>query len=128
MNVTLKHRFRPGRRPRRAEKRDAASKGAQAVRAGRLPGRCSRRHSATVQQRAEPATALPREVQLDNPNVSIEETMVADAGRQSGSRRLAGSESAGQAYSDIMNMQVLRLAAWASGRLVEPAGPGPRAG
>ena len=53
------------------------------------------------------ATALQREVQLDNPNVSIEETMVAMQKAQIGFQAtLQVRNRLVQAYSDIMNMQV----------------------
>ncbi len=50
---------------------------------------------------------LQREVQLDNPTVSIEETMVAAQKAQIGFQAtLAVRNKLVQAYSDIMNMQV----------------------
>jgi len=63
------------------------------------------------------ATALQREVQLDNPTVSIEETMVCDAeGTDRVSGDLAGSESACSGLLGHHEHAGLRLAAWASGR------------
>ena len=53
------------------------------------------------------ATAMQREVQLDNPNVSIEQTMVAMQKAQIGfSAALQVRNKMVQAYSDIMQMQV----------------------
>ena len=53
------------------------------------------------------AASLQREVQLDNPNVSIEETMVAMQKAQIGFQAtLQVRNRLVQAYSDIMNMQV----------------------
>jgi flagellar hook-basal body complex protein FliE len=50
---------------------------------------------------------LQREVQLDNPNVSLEETMVAMQKAQIGFQAtLQVRNKLVQAYSDIMNMQV----------------------
>lgn len=53
------------------------------------------------------ATSLQREVQLENPNVSLEQTMVALQKSQIG---FAGALNVRnrmvQAYTDIMNMQV----------------------
>jgi flagellar hook-basal body complex protein FliE len=53
------------------------------------------------------AASLQREVQLDNPNVSIEETMVAMQKAQIGFQAtLQVRNKLVQAYTDIMNMQV----------------------
>ena len=53
------------------------------------------------------ATSMQREVQLDNPNVSIEQTMVAMQKAQIGfSAALQVRNKMVQAYSDIMSMQV----------------------
>jgi flagellar hook-basal body complex protein FliE len=53
------------------------------------------------------ATALQREVSLDNPTVSIEQTMVAMQKAQIGFQAaLTVRNRLVQAYSDIMNMQV----------------------
>ena len=53
------------------------------------------------------AAQMQREVQLDNPNVSIEETMVAMQKAQIGFQAtLQVRNRLVQAYSDIMNMQV----------------------
>ena len=53
------------------------------------------------------ATALQREVQLDNPTVSLEQTMVAMQKAQIGFQAtLQVRNRMVQAYSDIMNMQV----------------------
>ena len=61
----------------------------------------------SVSQAQNQATALQREVQLDNPNVSIEETMVAMQKAQIGFQAtLQVRNRLVQAYSDIMNMSV----------------------
>ncbi|GAP38223.1 flagellar hook-basal body complex protein FliE [Piscinibacter sakaiensis] len=53
------------------------------------------------------ASAMQREVQMDNPSVSIEETMVAMQKAQIGFQAtLQVRNKLVQAYSDIMNMQV----------------------
>lgn len=53
------------------------------------------------------ATRLQREVQLDNPKVSLEETMVAIQKAQIGFQAtLHVRNRMVQAYTDIMNMQV----------------------
>ena len=53
------------------------------------------------------ASQMQREVQLDNPTVSIEETMVAMQKAQIGFQAtLQVRNKLVQAYSDIMNMQV----------------------
>ena len=53
------------------------------------------------------ATALQREVQLDNPNVSIEQAMVSMQKAQIGFQgALTVRNKLVQAYSDIMQMQV----------------------
>lgn len=59
--------------------------------------------SATQNQAVE----MQRQVQLDNPNVSIEETMVAMQKAQIGFQAtLQVRNKLVQAYSDVMNMQV----------------------
>ena len=53
------------------------------------------------------AVRLQREVQLDNPTVSLEETMIAMQKAQLGFQAaLQVRNRLVQAYSDIMNMQV----------------------
>jgi len=53
------------------------------------------------------ATRLGREVQMENPNVSLEETMVAMQKAQIGFQAtLHVRNRMVQAYTDIMNMQV----------------------
>ena len=53
------------------------------------------------------ATEMQRQVQLDNPTVSLEQTMVAMQKSQIGfSATLQVRNKLVQAYSDIMNMQV----------------------
>ncbi|HEY6132489.1 MAG TPA: flagellar hook-basal body complex protein FliE [Rubrivivax sp.] len=60
-----------------------------------------------VSQSQNEATRLQREVQLDNPTVSLEETMVAMQKAQIGFQAtLQVRNRLVQAYSDIMNMQV----------------------
>ncbi len=60
-----------------------------------------------VSQQQMEADRLQREVQLDNPTVSLEETMVAMQKAQIGFQAtLQVRNRLVQAYSDIMNMQV----------------------
>jgi flagellar hook-basal body complex protein FliE len=61
----------------------------------------------SVSESQNQAQALQREVQLENPNVSIEETMVAMQKAQLGFQAtLHVRNRMVQAYTDIMNMQV----------------------
>jgi len=61
----------------------------------------------TVSRSQMEATRMQREVQLDNPTVSLEETMVAMQKAQLGFQAtLQVRNRLVQAYSDIMNMQV----------------------
>jgi flagellar hook-basal body complex protein FliE len=61
----------------------------------------------SVSQAHNEATAMQREVQMDNPSVSLEQTMVAMQKAQVGFQAtLAVRNRLVQAYSDIMNMQV----------------------
>lgn len=61
----------------------------------------------SVSQTQIEATRMQREVQLDNPTVSLEETMVAMQRAQIGFQAtLQVRNRLVQAYSDIMNMQV----------------------
>jgi flagellar hook-basal body complex protein FliE len=61
----------------------------------------------SVSQSQNDAVRLQREVQMDNPGVSIEQTMVAMQKAQVGFQAtLAVRNRLVQAYSDIMNMQV----------------------
>lgn len=60
-----------------------------------------------VSEAQNEATRLQREVQFDNPTVSLEETMVAMQKAQLGFQAtLQVRNRLVQAYSDIMNMQV----------------------
>ena len=60
-----------------------------------------------VSDQQNEATRLQREVQLDNPNVSLEETMVAMQKSQIGFQAaISVRNRMVQAYTDIMNMQV----------------------
>ena len=60
-----------------------------------------------VSQSQNTATALQREVQMDNPTVGLEETMVSMQKAQLGFQAtLQVRNRLVQAYSDIMNMQV----------------------
>lgn len=60
-----------------------------------------------VSKTQDDATAMQREVQLDNPNVSLEQTMVAMQKAQIGFQgALQVRNKLVQAYSDIMSMQV----------------------
>lgn len=61
----------------------------------------------SVSQAQNQATHMQREVQLDNPTVSLEETMVAMQKAQIGFQSaLQVRNKFVQAYSEIMNMQV----------------------
>ena len=61
----------------------------------------------SVSETQNQAQALQREVQLENPNVSIEETMVAMQKAQLGFQAtLHVRNRMVQAYTDIMNMQI----------------------
>jgi flagellar hook-basal body complex protein FliE len=61
----------------------------------------------SVSQTQNEATRMQREVQLDNPTVSLEDTMVAMQKAQIGFQAtLQVRNRLVQAYSDIMNMQV----------------------
>jgi flagellar hook-basal body complex protein FliE len=61
----------------------------------------------SVSETQKKATQLQREVQMDNPTVSIEETMVAMQKAQIGFQAtLQVRNRLVQAYSEIMNMQV----------------------
>ena len=61
----------------------------------------------SVSESQNEASRLQREVQLDNPTVSIEETMVAMQKAQIGFQAtLQVRNRMVQAYSEIMNMQV----------------------
>ncbi len=61
----------------------------------------------SVSQAQNDATRLQREVQMENPNVSLEETMVAIQKAQIGFQAtLHVRNRMVQAYTDIMNMQV----------------------
>lgn len=60
-----------------------------------------------VSDSQQEATRLQREVQLDNPTVSLEETMIAMQKAQLGFQAtLQVRNRLVQAYSEIMNMQV----------------------
>jgi flagellar hook-basal body complex protein FliE len=60
-----------------------------------------------VSQQQQQVTALQRELQMDNPSVSLEQTMVAMQKAQIGFQGvLAVRNRLVSAYSDIMNMQV----------------------
>jgi flagellar hook-basal body complex protein FliE len=62
---------------------------------------------ASVSRAQDDATAMQREVQLDSPTVSIEQTMVAMQKAQIGFQAaLTVRNRLVQAYTDIMNMQV----------------------
>lgn len=61
----------------------------------------------TVSQAQQAAAQLQREVQMDNPTVSLEGTMIAMQKSQIGFQAaLQVRNRLVQAYSDIMNMQV----------------------
>jgi flagellar hook-basal body complex protein FliE len=61
----------------------------------------------SVSRSQQEATTLQRELQLDNPSVSLEQTMVAMQKAQLGFQAtLQVRNRLVQAYSEIMNMQV----------------------
>ncbi len=61
----------------------------------------------SVSQAQNNATEMQRQVQLDNPNVSLESTMVAMEKAQIGFQSVVQFRNRlVQAYTDIMNMQV----------------------
>ena len=61
----------------------------------------------SVSQSQNDATRMQQEVQMDNPSVSLEQTMVAMQKAQIGFQAtLAVRNRLVQAYSDIMNMQI----------------------
>ena len=61
----------------------------------------------SVSQAQDSANAMQREVQLDNPTVSLEDTMVATQKAQLGFQAVVQVRNKlVQAYTDIMNMQV----------------------
>ncbi|KAF1047628.1 flagellar hook-basal body complex protein FliE [Xylophilus sp.] len=61
----------------------------------------------SVSAAQDQSTALQREVQLENPSVSLEQTMVAIQKAQIGFQSVVHVRNRMvQAYSDIMNMQV----------------------
>ena len=80
--------------------------GAKAVEAGGFQHALTQALGA-VSQSQNDVTRMQREVQLDNPTVSLEETMVAMQKAQLGFQAtLQVRNRLVQAYSDIMNMQV----------------------
>jgi flagellar hook-basal body complex protein FliE len=82
---------------------------ARKVQAAQTPGFASAIDQALrgVSQTQIEARRMQREVQLDNPTVSLEETMVAMQRAQIGFQAtLQVRNRLVQAYSDIMNMQV----------------------
>ena len=89
-----------------------ATNGQPLVRTGKATEAASFSQSLTqalhgVSQAQQQAEHLQREVQLDNPTVSIEETMVAMQKAQIGFQAtLQVRNRLVQAYSEIMNMQV----------------------
>jgi len=61
----------------------------------------------SVSKTQEQATTMQREVQFDNPTVSLEETMIAMQKAQLGFQSVVQARNKlVQAYRDIMNMQV----------------------
>jgi len=83
--------------------------GAQAKNSGRTEGFATALTQAldSVSAAQNEATRLQREVQLENPKVSLEETMVAIQKAQIGFQAtLHVRNRMVQAYTDIMNMQV----------------------
>jgi flagellar hook-basal body complex protein FliE len=89
---------RAGLRPDGMPRTDAVPGGFQAAMTDALKG---------VSQTQFEASRLQRELSLDNPGVSLEETMVAMQKSQLGFQAtLQVRNRLVQAYSDIMNMQV----------------------
>lgn len=89
---------RAGLRPDGLPRTDAVAGGFQAAMADALKG---------VSQTQFEASRLQRELTLDNPTVSLEETMMATQKAQLGfSAALQVRNRLVQAYSEIMNMQV----------------------
>jgi flagellar hook-basal body complex protein FliE len=84
----------------------AAGRGSGAVEGGGFAAAMSQALKAVSAQQLE-AQRLQREVQLDNPNVSLEQTMVAMQKGQLGFQAaLQVRNQFVRAYTDIMNMQV----------------------
>ena len=81
--------------------------GGRAGRGRRLPAGADAGAGRGEQERRTRPPQLQREVQLDNPTVSLEETMVAMQKAQIGFQAtLQVRNRLVQAYTDIMNMQV----------------------
>lgn len=90
--------LRPDGQPLRAAAKAADGGGFQAAMTQALKG---------VSAQQNEAQRLQREVQLDNPAVSIEETMVAMQKAQIGFQSVISVRNRMvQAYTEIMNMQV----------------------
>ena len=88
-----------------ALQRPAGSRPAEAADTGFSGALKSALHSVSASQNQ--ATRLQREVQMENPAVSLEETMVAIQKAQIGFQAtLHVRNRMVQAYTDIMNMQV----------------------
>ena len=107
MNVTLKP-FDFAQAVARAGLTPTASRSParQGGRGRRLPAG-ARPGAGAVSKAQNDATAMQREVQLDNPTVSLEQTMVAMQKAQIGFQAtLQVRNRLVQAYSDIMKMQV----------------------
>lgn len=78
----------------------------EAAQAGSFPSAMAQALQSVSQSQNE-ATTLQRELQLDNPSVSLEQTMVAMQKAQLGFQAtLQVRNRLVQAYSEIMNMQV----------------------
>lgn len=102
--LTMPTAVRPG-----AGVRPGAAGGAQGVAGGVGGGFSGALQSAlkSVSATQNESTRLQREVQLENPKVSLEETMVAIQKAQIGFQAtLHVRNRMVQAYTDIMNMQV----------------------
>jgi flagellar hook-basal body complex protein FliE len=95
-------RVRAATQPREA----AGAEAAGAVNAGSFSAVFSQALT-SVSQAQNTSTALQRQVSMDNPTVSIEETMIAMQKAQIGfSAAVQVRNRLVQAYSEIMNMQV----------------------
>ncbi|HWH82025.1 MAG TPA: flagellar hook-basal body complex protein FliE [Burkholderiaceae bacterium] len=107
MNVTLK----PFDFAQAVARAGLAQNGQPLAKSGAVPGAGFQQALAqalgAVSQSQDAAASMQREVQLDNPSVSIEQTMVAMQKAQIGFQAtLQVRNKLVQAYSDIMQMQV----------------------
>ena len=103
MNVTLK----PFDFAQAVARAGLTPTGQPLPRGGAVEGSGFQQALGAVSKAQTDATAMQREVQLDNPTVSLEQTMVAMQKAQIGFQATVQVRNRMvQAYSDIMNMQV----------------------